>query len=89
MAKANREPEVEIVVHVLRHGLAVCKFSVALPKDWPAGHRWVYEQQRDHVTCVDCRIAYGWRLPELGEAEIAKLVDPEPKSKEPSNVRSE
>jgi len=89
MAKANREPEVEIVVHALRNGLASCRFTTLPNSKWPAGHRWVFAQQKDFVTCAECRAVHGWRLPELGEAEVAKLVEPEPKPKEPFDVRSE
>ncbi len=50
-------------VHVLRHGLPLCEFSLAEPEDWPEGHKWIeeaWDAERQAwvisgATCNACR----------------------------------
>lgn len=44
----------EITVHVLHHGLPLCRFSTGAPVFWPDGHRWVGLDDPDPVTCTQC-----------------------------------
>jgi len=42
-------------VHILRHGYPLCRFSFALPKDWPEGHQWVGVEDAEQATCQGCK----------------------------------
>ena len=44
----------EAVVHVLRHGLALCLFEMRLPGEWPFGHTWVRETEKEQANCEAC-----------------------------------
>jgi hypothetical protein len=52
----------DLVVHVLRHGKALCAFMPSsLPRDWPKGHSWVGLPDIDEATCDPC-VARGREL---------------------------
>lgn len=55
--RAAKNPEYagKLIVHILRHGLPLCGFSKALPKDWPVGNVWVSYPGIGAVTCEACR----------------------------------
>lgn len=42
------------VVHILHYGMPRCKFSSALPCDWPEGHLWVGFDDVRQATCQAC-----------------------------------
>jgi len=47
--------EPERVVHILDSGFALCGMGEGLfPGEWPTGHLWTYEWDRDNVTCEAC-----------------------------------
>lgn len=48
--RAKYEP----AIHILRHGLPLCRFTERVPKDWPEGHTWVDETQVETATCAPC-----------------------------------
>lgn len=56
----------EPVVHILRHGAAMCG-QLGMPREWPDSHRWVsFEDSAvlDDATCERCRAVFqggGWR----------------------------
>lgn len=41
-------------VHVLHHGLSLCRFTTDLPGNWPIGHRWTGLDDRAPVNCPGC-----------------------------------
>jgi len=41
-----------MTIHILRHGLPLCRFNVGLPANWPEGHYWV-DKPAD-ANCKDC-----------------------------------
>ena len=43
-------------VHILKHGLALCRFSPQVPGQWPEGHQWVSELDEDKATCSLCKL---------------------------------
>jgi hypothetical protein len=43
-----------MIVHILHHGLPLCRFSDKPPCDWPDGHRWVGKDERMDATCAGC-----------------------------------
>ena len=45
----------EIVIHVLRHGRALCGFMPGVvPRSWPEHHKWVGLSDIDEATCDSC-----------------------------------
>lgn len=43
------------VVHVLEHGLPLCRFTSKVPAEWPEGHAWVERGGWSlYATCEDC-----------------------------------
>ena len=53
--------EGEAAVHVLWHGLPLCKFSREMPRFWPEGHRWVHPWDADKLaTCRQCMEVLDW-----------------------------
>ena len=40
--------------HILWHGQALCGLR-GLPRAWPAGHKWVALDDREHMHDVDCQ----------------------------------
>lgn len=48
------EPVPEVIVHILHHGLPLCRFSTAVPRDWPEGHRWTGLDAAGDATCREC-----------------------------------
>jgi hypothetical protein len=45
-----------MVVHVLFHGFALCQFDLHVPREWPAGHRWVDVFDAEKLaTCEPCK----------------------------------
>lgn len=43
-----------LVVHVLRYGRALCPLS-GIPREWPAGHKWVPIGDLENCTCPACK----------------------------------
>lgn len=41
-------------VHVLYHGLPLCRFSELVPGEWPEGHRWISITEHQFATCQTC-----------------------------------
>jgi hypothetical protein len=52
----HRPPEhrASDVVHVLHHGQPLCGFHRGVPRDWPDGHWWVANADREEATCTTC-----------------------------------
>ena len=50
----NDEEINEPMVHFLRSGFPLCKFSTELPANWPDGHKW--SDDWSHVNCLDCKV---------------------------------
>lgn len=44
---------ISVRVHILSHGVPLCRFTRALPCDWPEGHQWVREGDKS-ATCQAC-----------------------------------
>jgi len=47
-----------MIVHALKHGLAMCVFSQDEPKDWPEGNQWIGFSDQEalmNITCNECR----------------------------------
>jgi len=42
-------------VHILHHGLPLCRFTVDLPEDWPAGHSWTDLSRARESNCRGCQ----------------------------------
>ena len=66
------------VVHVLKHGYALCGLP-SPPSSWPEGHRWVSFEDTRHlgeVTCDSCRRANKSEGKLLSGAERAVLGAP-------------
>lgn len=42
-----------MVIHILRHGATLCGLTT-LPKDWPAGHRWVSFEDAENLPEANC-----------------------------------
>jgi hypothetical protein len=42
------------VVHILNHGLPLCRFTRDMPLHWPPGHKWVGDEERSEATCAGC-----------------------------------
>jgi hypothetical protein len=50
--------ETKKVVHILKHGFAICGFTRNVPALWPAGHVWVgfeWANAAALATCTECR----------------------------------
>jgi disulfide bond formation protein DsbB len=45
-----------VTVHILHHGLPLCRFTDAMPNVWPPGHRWVGLDVGAEVTCEKCKV---------------------------------
>ncbi len=46
-------------VHILHHGLTLCRSFIAPPNSWPAGHSWVGVDDADKLaTCPACLAAH-------------------------------
>lgn len=45
---------VPLQIHILQEGFPLCRFSNAIPKDWPAGNQWVGMDGKKDATCVRC-----------------------------------
>lgn len=46
-----------MTVHLLWHGMPLCRFNPGLAGNWPAGHKWVGlndKENRDAVDCLAC-----------------------------------
>lgn len=41
-------------VHILWGGFAICGFSPLIPKHWPQGHKWVPPHDARKATCKAC-----------------------------------
>lgn len=46
------------IVHVLKEGLPVCRFTTALPREWPKNMYWVTEAERENASCSSCMGKY-------------------------------
>jgi hypothetical protein len=44
-----------MIVHALRYGFPLCRFSSDVPRDWPEGHRWTNIDDTEHITCAECK----------------------------------
>lgn len=44
-----------MTVHILRYGHPVCRFTNAMPADWPEGHKWIGDDECELATCPGCR----------------------------------
>lgn len=55
------------LIHILKHGFPICRFTDLAPVYWPTGHIWVswISSDADHANCSDCRDG----LEELRETE--------------------
>lgn len=42
-----------LIVHVLKHGLPRCRFTTALPVEWPPHHKWAREGD-PAANCPNC-----------------------------------
>jgi hypothetical protein len=47
----------DVTVHILHHGLPLCRFSTALPRDWPEGHKWTGLDEIEDARCGACMAA--------------------------------
>jgi hypothetical protein len=47
----------DIIVHVLHEGVALCGFGRGMfPGQWPDGHKWTHINDcPDFITCKKCR----------------------------------
>lgn len=45
------------VLHMLRHGRSLCGMA-DIPANWPEGHFWVPDTDRNEATCEACKLAY-------------------------------
>lgn len=43
-----------MIVHVLHEGFAICGTMEGFPGEWPPGHVWTYDWDRERVTCQKC-----------------------------------
>ena len=59
-----------MIVHILHHGFALCRFSDKLPGDWPEGHRWVGADEAAYATCGGCIAANN-------RADYERLIGPQ------------
>lgn len=50
---------IKTTLHILLHGLPLCRFSTAVPAQWPNGHIWV--RTRQEATCDACKREYDAR----------------------------
>lgn len=50
------------VVHILDQGLPLCRFTTALPGDWPGDHKWTGLDESEVATCAKCRAAAQLRV---------------------------
>ena len=60
--EARPEEPVETVVHILRHGQAICGRS-GFPSQWPLGHKWIAHDDEKvgepgAVSCRGCLAAF-------------------------------
>ena len=46
-----------VIVHALLYGLPLCGFSREVPGKWPDGHKWVYVEDKELLTCDGCKEA--------------------------------
>lgn len=60
-------------MHILMHGLPLCRFSTEVPRDWPRGHWWAGLNMRD-VPKVNCRVCLKRAAPQCHE-ELRKVVE--------------
>jgi hypothetical protein len=42
-----------LIVHILHYGLPLCRFTAAVPRDWPSGNKWVGLGEPG-ATCTRC-----------------------------------
>ena len=45
-----------LTLHILRYGIALCRFSNEVPAKWPMGNFWT--SARAEATCTECRRVY-------------------------------
>lgn len=46
------------MIHILRYGSPLCRFTVHVPADWPEGHQWIhYPDPGGTATCEGCKAA--------------------------------
>lgn len=61
-------------MHLLHNGRAVCGFSRAVPRGWPAGHVWAAVPAASQVNCTRC-LTLGFELiaEYVGKQEAERL----------------
>jgi hypothetical protein len=52
--RTKAAPDDKPVVHILRHGLPLCRFMPLAPVHWPRNHAWVGLDERDDANCPAC-----------------------------------
>lgn len=71
------ESEEEVIVHILKHGEALCGTVSGVPHDWPPEHKWVSFEDADGIVraranlCAPCGEAHVGGIDFL--AELGKL----------------
>lgn len=61
-----------VAVHVLHHGLPLCRFTAKVPAEWPERHKWVGMNESDDANCPICQ-----RIIFEGEYDGKRSIDPE------------
>jgi hypothetical protein len=41
------------IVHYFKFGVSACLLP-GVPKDWPPNHKWVSDEDKEHVNCPAC-----------------------------------
>ncbi len=69
----NQDPRPLTVVHILRYGQSMCRFSDTMPGSWPEGHIWVSfedDEKLREADCSACRIEHGY--PECPSCRVTR-----------------
>lgn len=44
------------MIHILRYGLPLCRFTANTPADWPTGHKWIhFPDPTNKAKCSVCK----------------------------------
>lgn len=55
--KEGPAPPIE-VIHILRHGFALCRTVDGIPREWPPGHKWTDAEAFMNSNCIPCLRAH-------------------------------
>lgn len=53
--RTKAAPDDAPMVHILRHGLPLCRFVLTMPVEWPRNHKWVGIEEEADATCERCK----------------------------------